>query len=186
VAEWAQQWFEATEHSWKPKTRYTYRTVLDRLVLAHVGPVPLAQLRPIHVSKWVTTLSDGLSPSQVRQAYRLLAQILASAVDNGMIALSACRGVRLPRLPEANPRILTVDEVGTLVASCPELSDRVLVLLLAYGGLRIGRRSRCAGSTSISSTAGWWSLKRSLSFRAARSSTHRRITSGGSWPYLDS
>jgi integrase len=122
----------------EPKTRHTYRSVLDRLVLAHLGRMPLATLRPIAVGRWVGNLSENLSPSQVRQAYRLLAQIMTSAVDNGMIPTSPCRGIRLPRLPEADPRILTVEEVNRLSASRDDLGDRVLVLLLAYGGLRIG------------------------------------------------
>lgn len=138
VAEWAAQWFGASERGWKAKTRHTYRSVLDRLVLAHLGTIPLASLRPITVGKWVGTLSQTLSASQVRQAYRLLAQVMASAVDNGLIPVSPCRGVRLPRIPEADPHILTIDEVGRLAANCDDLGDRVLVLLLAYGGLRVG------------------------------------------------
>ncbi|MEV7227268.1 tyrosine-type recombinase/integrase [Polymorphospora sp. NPDC051019] len=137
VAEWAEQWFSAAESGWKPKTRHTYRSVLDRLVLAHLGRVQLAALRPIAVNKWVGTLSERLSPSQVRQAYRLLSQIMAAAVDNGMIPSSPCRRPRLPRIPEADPRILTVEQVGRITAHCT-LGDRVLVLLLAYAGLRIG------------------------------------------------
>jgi hypothetical protein len=108
VAEWAEQWFASASGSWKPKTRYTYRSVLDRLVLAHLGDRTLAALRPITVASWVGKLGETLSASQVRQAYRLLAQVMASAVDNGMIPTSPCRRVRLPRIPEADPRILTV------------------------------------------------------------------------------
>jgi integrase len=67
----------------------------------------------------------------------LLSQIMDSAVDNGLIAVSPCRGVKLPRLPEPDPTILTAEHVDRLVA---ELSppDDLLVLVLAYGGLRIG------------------------------------------------
>lgn len=138
VREWAVQWFSAAEQAWKPKTRNTYRSVLDRLVLGQVGTMQLASMRPIHVAQWVGHLSESLSASQVRQAYRLLSQVMSSAVDNGLIPASPCRGVRLPRLPEADPRILTADEVNGLAGNCADLGDRVLVLLLAYGGLRIG------------------------------------------------
>jgi integrase len=137
VKEWADQWYAASVSGWKPKTVYTYRSVLDRLVLARLGRVQLSMLRPMAVTAWVGKLSATLSPSQVRQAYRLLAQIMTSAVDNGMIPVSPCRGVRLPRLPEADPRILTVAEARKLSAMF-DLPDRVLVLLLAYGGLRVG------------------------------------------------
>jgi integrase len=137
VAEWAEQWFNSASRTWKPKTRNTYRSVLTRLVLAHLGKVPLARLKPIAVGNWVGILTDQMSASQVRQAYRLLSQIMTSAVDNGMIPVSPCRRIRLPRLPESNPEILTVAQVNQLAAKC-ELGDQVLILLLAYGGLRIG------------------------------------------------
>jgi integrase len=70
---------------------------------------------------------------EVRQAYRLLSQIMSLAVDNGLIPASPCRGVRLPRLPAADPRTLTADQVNRLAGNCAPLGDRVLVLLLAYG-----------------------------------------------------
>jgi integrase len=62
---------------------------------------------------------------------------MGAAVDNGLIPATPCRGVKLPRLPEPNPTILTAEHVDRLVA---ELSppDDLLVLVLAYGGLRIG------------------------------------------------
>src|SRR4051812_1946475 len=37
VGEWAEQWFSAVESGWKPKTRHTYRDVLNRLVLPDLG-----------------------------------------------------------------------------------------------------------------------------------------------------
>ncbi|MDG4790251.1 tyrosine-type recombinase/integrase [Micromonospora sp. WMMD1102] len=137
VAEWTEQWFASASSGWKAKTRHTYRSVLDRLVLPQLGRVQLAVLRPIAVNRWVADLSERWSPSQVRQAYRLLAQIMTAAVDNSMIPASPCRKVRLPRLPEADPRILTVEQVDQIAGNCV-LGDRVLVLLLAYAGLRIG------------------------------------------------
>jgi integrase len=137
VAEWAEQWFAAGLPGWKPKTRHTYRSVLDRLVLPFLGSAQLLRLRPIQVKEWVGDLAGRLSSAQVRQAYRLLSQVMSSAVDNDMIPASPCRGVRLPRIPESDPHILTVPEVARLAEVC-EPGDRVMVLLLAYGGLRIG------------------------------------------------
>lgn len=137
VAQWTEQWWVSAHRSWKPKTRDSYRSLLDRTILPVFGPMPLTSLRPIQVARWVGELSDRLSASQVRQAYRLLSQVMRAAVENDIIAVSPCRSVRLPRLPEANPTILTVAQVDRLAAAC-QLPDRVLVLLLAYGGLRIG------------------------------------------------
>jgi integrase len=67
----------------------------------------------------------------------LLSQIMRAAVENDVLLRTPCRGIRLPRLPEANLRILTQAQVATLVEHC-DSEDRVLVLMLAYAGLRIG------------------------------------------------
>ncbi|MEU7975268.1 hypothetical protein AB0B48_24845 [Micromonospora sp. NPDC049089] len=137
-----------SESGRKPKTVHSYRSVLDRLIVPHLGRTQLSMLRPIAVSKWVGKLSQTLSASQTRQASRLLAQVMASAVDNDMIASTPCRGVRLPRIPEADPRILTVEDVGRLAAHC-ELGDRVPVLLLAYGWRRRFVQAVAAGLDDV-------------------------------------
>lgn len=137
VGQWCEQWFGPASTTWKVKTLQTYRSVLDRLILPRLGDAQLATLRPITVSRWVADLVNNLSPSQARQAYRLLSQIMKAAMDNDLIATNPCRTVKLPRLPEANPVILTPEQVDRLSAVC-EPDDCLLVLLMAYGGLRIG------------------------------------------------
>jgi integrase len=79
----------------------------------------------------------GKSPSWVLKAYRLLSQIMKVAVDNELISANRCRGHRLPRLPEPDPRILSVEEVDRLVAASRRPFD-LIILLLAYTGIRIG------------------------------------------------
>jgi integrase len=137
VGEWAEEWFAASTPTLKAKTRHTYRSLLARMILPRFGNVVIAAVLPMTVGRWVADLTTRVGASQVRQAYRLLSQIMASAVDNGLIPVTPCRGVKLPRLPEPNPTILTAEHVDRLVA---ELSppDDLLVLVLAYGGLRIG------------------------------------------------
>jgi len=137
VRQWAETWFASASGTWKPKTRHTYRSVLDRMVYPALGDRTLSTLRPMDMSRWTAELADRVSPSQVRQAYRLISQIMKSAVENDILGQSRCRGVRLPRLPESDPKILTVEQVAALAEQCAP-PDRVLVLLLAYGGLRIG------------------------------------------------
>jgi len=90
------------------------------------------------ISEWVASLhARGFSASRVRQSYRLLAQIMRAGVENDLIGASPCRGVRLPRMPETEPHILSEAEADRLVSALPPPRD-LLVSLLAYGGLRIG------------------------------------------------
>jgi integrase len=88
----------------------------------------------------------GLAPATVQKSYQLLGKVMGAAVDAGMLAQSPCRRVPLPKVEREEMRFLTPAEVATLAdAIAPRC--RALVLVGAYGGLRIGelaglRRSR--------------------------------------------
>jgi integrase len=138
VKEWGQRWLASVSPSLKPKTRASYASLLRALIEPRFGAVAISQVRPISVSEWVASMTkQGLSPSRVRQAYRVLSQIMTAAVHNDLIKTSPCRGVKLPRMPLTEPHILTRDEVERLV-SAARLPHGLLIQLLAYGGLRIG------------------------------------------------
>jgi integrase len=73
----------------------------------------------------------------VQKAYQLLGKVMGAAVDAGMLAQSPCRRVPLPKVEREEMRFLTSAEVATLAdAIAPRY--RALVLVGAYGGLRIG------------------------------------------------
>src|SRR5918995_2289332 len=80
------------------------------------------------------------------EAFQLLGKVMGAAVDAGMLAQSPCRRVPLPKVEREEMRFLTPAEVATL-ADAVHARYRALVLVGAYGGLRIGelaglRRSR--------------------------------------------
>ena len=82
----------------------------------------------------------------MQKAYQLLGKVMGAAVDAGMLAQSPCRRVPLPKVEREEMRFLTPAEVATL-ADAIHTRYRALVLVAAYGGLRIGelaglRRSR--------------------------------------------
>ncbi|MGJ6969270.1 tyrosine-type recombinase/integrase [Streptosporangium sp. G11] len=138
VKEWGERWLTSASPSLKAKTCASYGSLLRTLIVPRFGKVEVGQVRPIMISEWVASLlRRGLSASRVRQAYRLMSQIMTAAVNNDMIKFSPCRGVRLPRMPETEPHILTGEEVERLIAAMRVPHD-LLVQLLAYGGLRIG------------------------------------------------
>lgn len=138
VKEWAERWLSSVSPSLKPKTRASYDSLLRTLIEPRFGKNEIGQVRPIMISEWVASLTKrGLSPSRVRQAYRLMSQIMTAAVNNDLIKATPCRGVRLPRMPETEPHILTKAEVERLISAMRE-PHSLIVQLLAYGGLRIG------------------------------------------------
>ncbi|PAZ09907.1 site-specific integrase [Streptomyces sp. SA15] len=138
VRDWAARWLAAVSPQLKHKTQASYRSLINSLVNPALGDRELSSLRPITVTEWVAGMrTKGLSPSRIRQAYRVLSQIMQSAADNDMIAQTPCRGVKLPRMPQTEPHILTPLEASRLVRSAEKPHD-LLIALLAFAGLRVG------------------------------------------------
>ena len=80
-------------------------------------------------------------PGTVQKAYQLLGTVMGAAVDAGMIPQTPCRRVPLPKVDREEMWFLTPAEVATLAdAIAPRY--RALVLVGAYGGLRIGELAR--------------------------------------------
>ncbi|MEU5486951.1 site-specific integrase [Streptomyces sp. NPDC020196] len=138
VRDWAARWLAAVSPQLKHKTQASYRSLINSRINPALGDRELSSLRPISVTEWVAQMkSDGLSSSRIRQAYRVLSQLMASAADNGMIVQSPCRGIRLPRMPQTEPHILTPLEASHIVHGASAPND-LLIALLAFAGLRIG------------------------------------------------
>jgi integrase len=136
-AEWAERWFRTTLDL-KPGTRRTYRQLLDNQVLPTFGRSTLAGIDRLAVREWVASLVEsGLSPSRIRNAHQVLAQVFAAAVEGGRLARNPAAGVRLPKRVDREMLFLDGAQVEQLAdAIAPHY--RVLVYFLAYTGLRFG------------------------------------------------
>lgn len=136
-AAWLDSWWE-TAADLRPSTRARDRSYFDSLVLPRFGAIPLAAIRQRDVQAWVADLrARGFAPATVVKAYQLLARTMTAAVHADMLARSPCRAVRLPKIERQEMRFLTPFEVARL-ADAIGPRYRALVLLGAYGGLRIG------------------------------------------------
>ncbi|WP_160050663.1 tyrosine-type recombinase/integrase [Nocardiopsis sp. FR4] len=142
VGEIAEKWLEA-QHHLKRSTRRDYREYLDNYVLPAWGDVPVNQVRFEAVSDWVNRLINEpgkrggkLSPSYVRKVYYALSQVLAWAVKSGRIMVNPAKEVALPMIVPGKHVYLDHVQVERLASCSGEY--RVLVLLLAYTGLRWG------------------------------------------------
>ena len=136
-AVWAERWWSTTT-SMRESTRARDRRLLDEHVLPRFGRRQLAAIGQLDVRAWVADLSgQGLAPATVQKCYQTLAKIMAAAVDAGMLALSPCRRIPLPRIEREERRYLDPAEVA-LLAEAIGPRYQALVLVGAYGGLRVG------------------------------------------------
>jgi integrase len=120
-----------------PRTRVNIAGRLRNHVLPSFGDWPVNQIRPSDVRAWVITLADaGLSPSTVRATYQALSQVLATAVVDGLIVQTPCRGIPLPKdSGHDEMHFLSHAQVADL-ASTVTPQYRAVVLTAAYTGMR--------------------------------------------------
>ncbi len=148
----AERWI-TTKATRAPKTVAGYRSLLDTLILPRWADVALRDMSFDDIQEWVSGLSvngsvrfdgKGLSAGRVIQAYQVVSQVLRFAVKAKHLSSSPADGVELPRLPEAEQRYLTHEQLHRLAVASGRF--RTLVLVLGYCGLRFGEAAalRCA------------------------------------------
>jgi integrase len=136
-AEWAGRW-QATTTNLRPNTRALHGYLLRRFLLPSFADTALADLDLMAVRSWLAALeAERVSPNTVAKAYRLLARIMDTAVEAGLLVRTPCavKGAATERAPEM--RVATVTQVAAL-AQAIHPRFRALVLVAAYAGLRWG------------------------------------------------
>lgn len=116
------------------------------------------------------TEGSTLSASQVRQRFYLLKRIFAAAVDDDMLEVNPCTGVKPPPLPqgravtglmraEADSRWLpTQEDMQKIVAVMP-LSTGLAVALAFGAGLRIGEVTALERRHLVQHGEGRWTVR---------------------------
>jgi hypothetical protein len=113
-AEWAGRW-QATTTSLRPNTRALHGYLLRRFLLPAFADTALADLDLLAVRSWLAGLErEAVSPNTVAKAYRLLARIMDTAVEAGLVVRNPCsvKGAATERAPEM--RVATVAQVAAL------------------------------------------------------------------------
>lgn len=137
LAERAQAWLAGLHHV-RESTRAHYGWAVNRYIVPGLGDVPLGALRPEDVRRFLASLLEaGTGARTVAVVRQVLHTLLEEAVRDGVIPSNPARYARAPRPSSSELRVPTPEEVERLVEAT-EVPWRPLVLLLAYGGLRIG------------------------------------------------
>jgi len=135
---------------------HKYRNGLEIWVLPAWGRRKLSTIQRTEIDLWLTSLADGTAPRDVTRRVKRggmspggIAGVwvpfqasLAYAVELGWISKNPARGVELPKVRPTERVFLDYVEVERLVNAARsirgQLSDAVMVELMAYSGLRPG------------------------------------------------
>jgi integrase len=84
----------------KPKTQASYESLIRSRILPALGDHRLSKIRPGDVDDWVSGMvSEGLSPSRIRQAHVVLSKMLKLAIRRNILAINAADGCEtLPKI----------------------------------------------------------------------------------------
>ena len=136
--EYATRWLDERQQL-RPRTRELYEVLLRLHVLPALGDVELGRLAPPRIRTWHASLLKAGKPGRptVAKAYRLLRTILATAVEDELLARYPCtvKGAGVERTPERP--VTTIEQVYAL-ADAIEPCFRALVLTATFTGLRLG------------------------------------------------
>lgn len=118
------------------KTLATYKSQLTNHIKPTFGNLQLRAITTTKIKDWVTDLTNRqIGPTTTKQAYRLLRQILESALADALITRNPAIGIKLPKIQRKRAQGLTPEQVNALAAECGKYG--YLILFLAGTGLRI-------------------------------------------------
>jgi integrase len=118
------------------RTRELYAWLLRRHILPTFAGSSLGEVRTPDVRRWHVGIAST-HPSTAAKAYRLLSQIMRSAVTDELIAKNPCqvRGAAVERSPERP--VASIAEVEAMADAMP-VGLRIAVVLAAWSQLRRG------------------------------------------------
>jgi integrase len=130
-------WFP--NHVLEPNTRESYRYNLNRHILPWFGPMRMGDIMPIHVREWVSEMTaHGVTPATIRHQKIILSAIFTTALNDYVVFLHPCKGVKTPTVAVHEYRILEPDEVARVLLALPHDPARLLVDTAIGSGMRWG------------------------------------------------
>ena len=130
----------------KANTISTYRDTIRAQLNPAFGDVPLMEITPESVTRWVRSLKDsGYAAASIRTWKGQLSGIMHSAVVLQYIVINPCVGVRTPKSPPRRIRALSPGDAGRLLAALPGHASRMLVELDLQTGCRWGEITELRG-----------------------------------------
>jgi integrase len=116
-------------------SRSTYAAHWRRHIAPVFGERPLASIRRSEIQAWVNRLP--VKPTTAKTVLAILQSVLASAVEDDLLAKSPAHKVRPPKAPG---RHLVIPEAEAVEAIAAAITPRyrIAVLLAAEAGLRLG------------------------------------------------
>jgi integrase len=134
--EWLERWITERAPEWAKTTARQRGYMLDRWVSPLIGHKGIAQLDKPTLRSWRHEVAESSSANNANAAMRVLSAALGAAVDDEIIPVNPCHGIRSLPVKRQRPQALTPDVVERIRDAMPTNRDRLIVSIMAYCGLR--------------------------------------------------
>lgn len=138
VADYADLWLARMAPTWRVSTAYAVENSIRKHVLPIFGPRPIASLKKLDVEALCASLS--LAATTVGTVHQHLGQLLASAVEDGLIPKNPASRARLPKKETSKAQPVALDVVERIQAGLPDWLAVAVPLGIGVG-LRQGEAS---------------------------------------------
>jgi integrase len=102
----------------------------------------MIDILPEHVRGWITKLkSDLVAAETIAGSKTILSAIFTTALNDQVVFLHPCRGVKTPTVPHPARTIVTPEQFDLIYRSLPDASTQLLVETDIESGLRWGELS---------------------------------------------
>jgi integrase len=113
----------------------------------------MRDILPSHVREWVTKLrNEGVKPKNLSNIKLILSAILTAALNDKVIFLHPCAGVKVPTVPTRPLTIITPEQFDLLYAALATPSAQLLVETEIEAGLRWGELTELRVKDLLSAT----------------------------------
>ncbi len=166
LIEWLRIWLER----YTPNIRVSTRTNYQGYIENYIGPDKIATLKLLKVSTDMLQMfaaslekagqpdSKGLSAKTIRNLFSMLHAAMKQAVGNGLLLRNPCDFVQLPQVKQAEIHPLSDAEIASLLAETQGERYGIAVLLMLFGGFRLGELLALRHS-SLHEEEGMWFLR---------------------------
>ena len=161
---WLRIWLERYTPNIRASTRTNYQGYIENYIATEkIATLKLAKVSTDMLQMFAVSLekagqpdSKGLSAKTIRNLFSMLHAALKQAVGNGLLLRNPCDFVVLPQVKQTVIQPLNDVEIANLLAATKGERYGIAVLLLLFGGFRIGELLALRHSSLLESDGIWY------------------------------
>jgi len=133
---WLERWVTERSPEWAKTTARQRAYMLDKWVSPQLGHKPIGMLDKPALRTWRHEVAEASSANNANAAMRVLSAAMGAAVDDEIIAVNPCHGIRSLPTRRQRPQAHTPETIEHIRDFMPSDRDALIVSLMAYCGLR--------------------------------------------------